>query len=669
MNAIDQFFESRGEAPQSRPPSGILMALWGYIGKGASLAVVAVAIWVSFAAWLKPAIVVEALSVPKSFSDAGYTGQVVASRIMDRMAALTRIGNRLNTGKKISAEPPDVPLKVQVSGFGISIEEGISYLRSIVGRDTHISGEIVVPPAGSVPGDVGIRLRVDGNEVPCRIVAEKLDAAVADAAECAFQAAQPDMYARYIANRLLKKDCEPADKDCVKRIYENRILAEQLFAAETKQENISPEDRAWALEGLGHQIENDASDMGDAAKIENDEYTEILAKQMFSDSVTSYEAAVEDYRQSKSLLAEPLVRTNFADTVIALREVAYFAGDDRAQLDAVLALTQTVDVGDSQQAATARERRRRLDFYHGMASTLVGDYDAAAHWFDLSIRACAHREAGNDKADKCNPEAGKMYPLCAEAQSQEIAIENSFCGDAGDKLLLVRALAHDETAIDEIDALDKLDLVVAANAADGRWFAVENECGQRLLFCAYRDSNLAALALSFAAHGDLVQARLAIAPTSSGCDFCLRARGRISALAGDWQAADTAFRAAEQHGPRLPQTYTEWAEMLMANAAAVRAPAEASALREQAREKLERARDLGPRFAEVHELSGKLLLMQHAPAQAIEEFETAARFAPKWAQTRREWAQALRAIGQRKAADDQERIADMLDLEKTPART
>ena len=86
-------------------------------------------------------LVIESFSVPPDFQSRGLSGQVVASRLLDRLAAMQ---DETNSSRAASSYTNDwgKDIKVQIPDTGVSIGELNSYLRNWLGSATHISGDI-----------------------------------------------------------------------------------------------------------------------------------------------------------------------------------------------------------------------------------------------------------------------------------------------------------------------------------------------------------------------------------------------------------------------------------------------------------------------------------------------------------------------------------------------
>ena len=163
-------------------------------------------------------------SVPPDLAQRGLTGQVVASRVLDRLSALQ--------AETVSARPASTyandwgdDVKVEIPETGVSVGELSRYLRQWLGGETRVTGEVVRIASG-------LSVTARAGQEPGRTVqgAEgDLDTLVAQAAEAVYATTQPYRYAVYLAGH------GKADE----------ALAAYIRLARTG----SPEDRRWAYTG------------------------------------------------------------------------------------------------------------------------------------------------------------------------------------------------------------------------------------------------------------------------------------------------------------------------------------------------------------------------------------------------------------------------------------
>jgi tetratricopeptide (TPR) repeat protein len=158
-------------------------------------------------------------------------------------------------------------------------------------------------------------------------------------------------------------------------------------------------------------------------------------------------------------------------------------------------------------------------------------------------------------------------------------------------------------------------------------------------------------AIGLARTGDLAGAREAIALTPMDCDFCVRARGVIEALAGNDAGADAAFRLVTRRAPSLPFAFSEWGEAKLARGD------EAGAIT-----LFRQAQVNGPRWADPVKYEADALMAQGDAAGAIRKYRAAADRAPRWGALHLAWGRALEAQGRRDQAREKYSEAARMDL-------
>jgi tetratricopeptide (TPR) repeat protein len=126
-------------------------------------------------------------------------------------------------------------------------------------------------------------------------------------------------------------------------------------------------------------------------------------------------------------------------------------------------------------------------------------------------------------------------------------------------------------------------------------------------------------ALAMARSGDIAGAETRVATTPLDCYLCVRARGQIAAIRGDWAKAEHWYAEAVRQGPSLPFAFSEWGEMLLSKGDLDGAIA-----------KFESAHQKTPQFADALKGWGDALMRQGKAKAAVEKFDEALAYAPNW---------------------------------------
>jgi hypothetical protein len=110
-----------------------------------------------------PSPIADSISVPKSLVDAGYSGEVVTTRLIDRSRAIEQENNAaVDNASAAAATTGDGNLfsTVAVPGAGVSLAVVVAGVRRFIGLPSrHIGGYIVI-----VGGDYRMTVRVSGRD-------------------------------------------------------------------------------------------------------------------------------------------------------------------------------------------------------------------------------------------------------------------------------------------------------------------------------------------------------------------------------------------------------------------------------------------------------------------------------------------------------------------------
>lgn len=205
-------------------------ALWAILAV-AALTILVLFGTVIFRAARSDALVVESFRVPPAMAQQGLTGDVVATQVLDRIAEFQQKTQSARAPSSYDNNWGD-DLKIDIPNTGATVEQMWKLVRSWLGKETRISGEVVDTKSG-----IALTARV-GSSPGQRFVSNDgdLDTLVTKAAELVFGQTQPYRYAVY----LLRTHREP----------EGRALLQTLSTDPSAQE------RKWALGALGWDLGN-----------------------------------------------------------------------------------------------------------------------------------------------------------------------------------------------------------------------------------------------------------------------------------------------------------------------------------------------------------------------------------------------------------------------------
>ena len=159
------------------------------------------------------------------------------------------------------------------------------------------------------------------------------------------------------------------------------------------------------------------------------------------------------------------------------------------------------------------------------------------------------------------------------------------------------------------------------------------------------------LALAEAKSGDMKAALNLIGTSPLDCYLCLRMRGNIDAVGGNWAGAGYWFVRAIAAAPSIPFAYTDWGAALLAKGDA-----------DGAIGKFKEANIRGPHFADPLEMWGEALMQKNRSDLALAKFEETDKYAPRWGRLHLKWGEAFVYAGKPDDAKKQFAIAAGLDL-------
>ena len=181
-------------------------------------------------------LVIEAFSAPPDLAQKGLTGQVMATLVLDRIDDLDAKAQSERAANSYQDNWRG-DIKVEIPTTGVSLGELDRLLRSTLGQETHISGNVFRSPAGL---SVAVRAGVQPGVTATGSDAD-LDSLLGRAAEAIYATTQPYRYSKYLEGQ--------------------GRLPEALAVARALSLKGATSERAWAYAQISNLLEK----QGDAA--------------------------------------------------------------------------------------------------------------------------------------------------------------------------------------------------------------------------------------------------------------------------------------------------------------------------------------------------------------------------------------------------------------------
>jgi tetratricopeptide (TPR) repeat protein len=295
-----------------------------------SLAIFVIALVLGFASALwgaahDDALVIEAFSVPPDMAAKGVTGEVVASKVQDRLSAMQAETNSTRAASSY-ANNWDNDIKVQVPDTGVSVGEINKYLHEWLGHQTHIRGEVYRTASG-----IAVTARTSGIATGTFIGSDAdLDALIDDSARSIYRSTQPYRYALYLRTA-------PGFRFNPKYRPEADAILEELV------HSGAVEDRAWSYDGIGMGKTFGGDIYGGAAMIRRaiatrptlDAYTDLPNAERLlqhDEDVLKIRKEAEAFT-ARGGNSDMRASAAFADALFNKQHLALMLGDNLAALD------------------------------------------------------------------------------------------------------------------------------------------------------------------------------------------------------------------------------------------------------------------------------------------------------------------------------------------------
>jgi tetratricopeptide (TPR) repeat protein len=443
-------------------------------------------------------LAIDAFSVPPDLARSGLTGQVAASRFLDKLQVLqtaTALSDRPNQSY---SSDWGADFKVEIPETGLTFSEFDKLLRERLGHISHVTGEVIATPTG-------IALTARMGDAPPKTFTGPVtafDDLARQAAEAVYRDSQPYRYAEYL---------------------ENTGRLDEAFKVIADLATNGPiEERGWAYAKWAVM---DITDHGDPVAA----------------------------RRHAALGRSPGKGSDINDQ-IAIVNTAAWTGHEEADLawsrtlatDSRKRLPDTSDVFYTSNKVLAQAW---LDF-------LVGDYRGSSAWWTQTDADTSYSGgtlgplmgATTDALGHDLAAARKTIVLAAESSESELAWRIAVGAfPALPRYWMFAEVGQWDKALAEARAFDVV---------------LEAEKAQKPVYVLMQQVLAWPLEARALAHnGDVAGAQALIGRTPLDCYPCLRVRGEVAAQARDWPAAERWFSEAVRQAPSVPLAYAEWGRM------------------------------------------------------------------------------------------------------------
>jgi tetratricopeptide (TPR) repeat protein len=471
------------------------------------LVIVATAVGIGALVMIRDAIddhglVVEAFSVPPDLARNGLTGEVVATRFLDKLQAMQTATT--------SERPADSyqynwgsDIKVEIPETGLSLREFSKLLRDRFGHANHITGEVIRTPTG-----IAVTARF-GDAIPTTITGPEsdFDELARKAAEAVYRTSQPYRFAQFL--------------------FQHGRNAESLDVISDLATNGPLTERGWAYTLWGTLDVNVNADL---------------------DSARKHCSKGLSYSGASTVPAE-----------ICLVDTETWSGHDEKAFQYSVPLELHSQENSPGISKVFFESNRLIA--QGWLETITGDLQKSAKDWTLVESApeflgsarLAPALAASAYALNHDPDAGRIIAATLDPDDDRSFLElDAIWAFNALPAYWVAAASEDwPAALIDAKACDAwLDAHAPTNKLLGRLRAVWIQ---------------PLIALAMAKTADLAGAEALISATPLDCYLCLRVRGQIAAIQRDWPSAERWFAEAVRQAPSIPFAYSEWGNMQLLN--------------------------------------------------------------------------------------------------------
>jgi tetratricopeptide (TPR) repeat protein len=439
--------------------------------------------------------VIESFAVPPDMAARGLTGEVVASRLLDRLNVVqTPPPNSVAAAQTLTTSSSD-DVKVEIPDTGISFGELYRFLRRWLGHEIHVSGEVVRQDQG-----VTVAIRINGKDGATYQGSEAdFDVLLQKAAEHVFGTVQPNLYANWMMSLTPKREAEA-------QVVYHRVINDPA---------TTPRLRAQAWNALAV-----------SASLSGDLYQARTLYQRAVELDPTYALGFNNLVLTDALLSRPEAALALVPRALTVLENNHGYWSPEA-----FALQRT------------QLHVREADFH--------GDYLGAV----AELQESAPMRGGGSRqyaiilaiaSDRARLHDGLAAAWLAQQQQPSDAVVGQGLG-----LNRITRPLQIETALEHWTKV----IAVAAETEKALAQARLSDTGREVMSALQLRPWLA---LAKARTGDIAGAQELIAKTPDDCYDCMRSRGMIASEARQWGRADHWFAKGVYDAPSIPFAYEDW---------------------------------------------------------------------------------------------------------------
>ena len=443
-------------------------------------------------------LVVESFSVPPDMLRDGLSGEVVATRFLDRLQAMQ--------AATASDRPADSyqynwgsDIKVEIPETGLDLRAVSKLFRDRFGHPDRISGEVIRTPSG-----IAVTARFD-NVPPATFVGPEsdFDELAGKAAEAVYRTSQPYRFAQFLSGQ-------------------NRN-AEAFSVIADLATNGPQNERGWADIEWGMLDWSANGDLDSARK-------HCLQGLAYSGALT-------------------------VSAEICLVGEEVWAGHDEKALE----YSRPLAINAQQHAPGTTDEFFESNKIISLAwlETLTGDIQKSAQ--DWTLAEAAPFYMGTEKLAPAL--AATAYAVNHDPNSARAITRTIEPNDDTSFLQLDATNAFYALPTYWISAASGDWSTALADAQESDAWLEKHASANRLLTHLRLVWIQPLEALAMARSGDVVGAETQISTTPLDCYLCVRVRGQVSAIKRDWPAAERWYSEAVRQAPSLPFAFFEWGEM------------------------------------------------------------------------------------------------------------